>query len=78
MCKRHWLEVQKDCLDDGSIADPADLVVLKGLCSTGKRGGHILSFPMMMGVCNEKGKWFTVTKMAVGFDDATLTGFRRN
>jgi len=69
--KRHWLKVKKDYLDDGSMADSADLVVLGGWSGTGKKGGQISSF--LMGVRDEaKGKWCTVTKVAIGFDDATL------
>ena len=65
------IKVKKDYLNDGSMADSADLVVLGGWSGTGKKGGQISSF--LMGVCDQdKGKWCTVTKVAIGFDDATL------
>ena len=65
------IEVKKDYLDDGSMADSADLVVLGGWSGTGKKGGQISSF--LMGVRDQaNGKWCTVTKVAIGFDDATL------
>ena len=73
--KRHWLKVKKDYLADGSMADSADLVVLGGWCGTGKKGGQISTF--LMGVRDEKGKWFTVTKVALGFDDATLARLQK-
>merc|ERR1719209_32145 len=59
--KRHWLKVKKDYLDDGKMADSADLVVLGGWSGTGKKGGQISSF--LMGVRDQaNGKWCTVTK----------------
>ena len=65
------IKVKKDYLDDGSMADSADLVVLGGWSGTGKKGGQISSF--LMGVRDQaNGKWCTVTKVAIGFDDATL------
>ena len=33
--KRHWLKVKKDYLDDGAMADTADLVVLGAWYGTG-------------------------------------------
>ena len=74
--KRHWLKVKKDYLAEGSMADSADLVVLGGWCGTGKKGGQISTF--LMGVRDEvKGRWCTVTKVALGFDDATLARLQK-
>ena len=42
------IKMKKDYLDDGSMADSADLVVLGGWSGTGKKGGQISSF--LMGV----------------------------
>lgn len=36
--KRHWLKVKKDYLNDGAMADTADLVVLGAWYGTGKKG----------------------------------------
>ena len=74
--KRHWLKVKKDYLNEGAMADSADLVVLGGWSGTGKKGGGISSF--LMG-CKDKmsGKWCTVTKVAMGFDDSTLERLNR-
>ena len=38
--KRHWLKVKKDYLDDGAMADTADLVVLGAWYGTGNRYSH--------------------------------------
>ena len=74
--KRHWMKVKKDYLAEGSMADSADLVLLGGWCGTGKKGGQISTF--LMGVRDEvKGRWYTVTKVALGFDDATLARFQK-
>ena len=73
--KRHWLKVKKDYLADGSMADSADLVVLGGWCGNGKKGGQISTF--LMGVRDENDKWYTVTKVALGFDDATLARLQK-
>ena len=68
--------MKKDYLGDGSMADSADLVVLGGWCGTGKKGGQISTF--LMGVPDEvKGRWCTVTKVALGFDDATLARLQK-
>lgn len=69
--KRHWLKVKKDYLNEGAMADTADLVVLGGWFGTGQKGGLMSSF--LLGCYDNLGdKWCTVTKCAMGFDDATL------
>ena len=35
--KRHWLKVKKDYLNEGAMADTADLVVLGGWYGTGNK-----------------------------------------
>lgn len=44
--KRHWLKVKKDYLNEGAMADTADLVVLGAFYGKGSNGqytyqGHI-------------------------------------
>ncbi len=69
--KRHWLKVKKDYLNEGAMADSADLVVLGGWYGTGNRGGIISIF--LMGCYDERVKrWRTVTKVHTGLDDKTL------
>jgi len=69
--KRHWLKVKKDYLNEGAMADTADLVVLGGWFGTGNKGGLISVF--LMGCYDhEADKWCTVSKCGNGFDDATL------
>lgn len=36
--KRHWLKVKKDYLEDGAMADTADLIVLGAYYGTGNKG----------------------------------------
>lgn len=36
--KRHWLKVKKDYLNEGAMADTADLVVLGAFFGTGSKG----------------------------------------
>jgi DNA ligase-3 len=63
--------MKKDYLEDGSMADTADLVVLGAYYGTGKKGGMRSVF--LMGVHDAKtDKWYTVTKVGNGLDDATL------
>ena len=69
--KRHWLKVKKDYLNDGAMADSADLVVLGGWYGTGSRGG-ILSVFLMGTYSPASQKWYTVTKVHTGHDDETL------
>ena len=60
--KRHWLKVKKDYLDDGAMADTADLVVLGAWYGTGNRGGIMSIF--LMGCYNQHTRqWCTVTKV---------------
>lgn len=69
--KRHWLKMKKDYLEDGSMADTADLVVLGAYYGTGNKGG--LKSVFLMGTYDPKtSKWYTVTKVGNGFDDAKL------
>ncbi|CAL4149328.1 unnamed protein product, partial [Meganyctiphanes norvegica] len=74
--KRHWLKVKKDYLNDGAMADTADLVVLGGWYGTGKKGGIMSSF--LMG-CHDphSNKWVTVSKVSGGHDDAALTRLQK-
>jgi len=69
--KRHWLKIKKDYLNEGAMADSADLVVLGGWFGTGQKGGLISIF--LMG-CRDTvtNKWCTVSKVHTGHDDATL------
>ena len=39
--KRHWLKVKKDYLNEGAMADTADLVALGGWYGTGNKVGHL-------------------------------------
>ncbi|QQP49752.1 DNA ligase [Caligus rogercresseyi] len=52
--KRHWLKVKKDYLNDGAMADTADLVVLGGWFGTGQKGGILSIF--LMGCFDSKSK----------------------
>lgn len=36
--KRHWLKVKKDYLQEGTMADSADLIVLGAYYGTGNKG----------------------------------------
>ena len=36
--KRHWLKIKKDYLEQGTMADSADLVVLGAYFGTGNKG----------------------------------------
>uniref|UniRef100_A0A667Y3J0 DNA ligase n=2 Tax=Myripristis murdjan TaxID=586833 RepID=A0A667Y3J0_9TELE len=69
--KRHWLKVKKDYLNEGAMADTADLVVLGAFFGKGSNGGIMSSF--LMGCYDpDSKKWCTVTKCSGGYDDATL------
>ncbi|KAG8439801.1 hypothetical protein GDO86_005825 [Hymenochirus boettgeri] len=69
--KRHWLKVKKDYLNEGAMADTADLAVLGAFYGKGANGG-IMSIFLMGCYDTESQKWCTVTKCSSGYDDATL------
>ncbi|XP_076867228.1 DNA ligase 3 isoform X2 [Brachyhypopomus gauderio] len=74
--KRHWLKVKKDYLNEGAMADTADLVVLGAFYGSGSKGGIMSSF--LMGCYDpESKKWCTVTKCSGGYDDATLARLQK-
>uniref|UniRef100_A0A9J8D422 DNA ligase n=1 Tax=Cyprinus carpio carpio TaxID=630221 RepID=A0A9J8D422_CYPCA len=74
--KRHWLKVKKDYLNEGAMADTADLVVLGAFYGKGSNGGIMSSF--LMGCYDpESRKWCTVTKCSGGYDDATLARLQK-
>ncbi|XP_062887358.1 DNA ligase 3 [Mobula hypostoma] len=69
--KRHWLKVKKDYLNEGAMADSADLVVLGAFYGQGNKGGMMSIF--LMGCYDPNtSQWCTVTKCGGGHDDATL------
>ena len=68
--------MKKDYLEEGAMADTADLVVLGAYYGTGNKGG--MKSVYLMGVYNEKThKWHTVTKVGNGFDDQTLAKLQK-
>ncbi|AOP31861.1 ATP-dependent DNA ligase [Volepox virus] len=68
--KRRWLKIKRDYLNEGSMADSADLVVLGAYYGKGTKGGMMAVF--LMGCYDDdSGKWKTVTKCS-GHDDNTL------
>ncbi|XP_060578412.1 DNA ligase 3-like, partial [Ruditapes philippinarum] len=69
--KRHWLKIKKDYLNEGQMADSADLVVLGAFYGTGNKGGMMSVF-LMGSYDPNTDQWCTVTKVGNGFDDATL------
>ncbi|XP_037023135.2 DNA ligase 3 isoform X2 [Artibeus jamaicensis] len=74
--KRHWLKVKKDYLNEGAMADTADLVVLGAFYGQGSKGGMMSIF--LMGCYDPSSqKWCTVTKCSGGHDDATLARLQR-
>lgn len=74
--KRHWLKVKKDYLNEGAMADTADLVVLGAFYGKGSNGGIMSSF--LMGCYDpDSRKWCTVTKCSGGYDDATLARLQK-
>ncbi|CAG0896318.1 unnamed protein product [Darwinula stevensoni] len=65
--KRRWMKMKKDYLEEGAMADTADLVVLGGLMSI-----------FLMGTYDSKAKnWKTVTKVHTGIDDQTLAKLQK-
>ncbi|XP_063060071.1 DNA ligase 3 [Engraulis encrasicolus] len=74
--KRHWLKVKKDYLNEGAMADTADLVVLGAFYGKGSNGGIMSSF--LMGCYDPASKkWCTVTKCSGGYDDAMLARLQK-
>uniref|UniRef100_F6YGC6 DNA ligase n=1 Tax=Ornithorhynchus anatinus TaxID=9258 RepID=F6YGC6_ORNAN len=74
--KRHWLKVKKDYLNQGAMADTADLVVLGAFYGQGNKGGMMSIF--LMGCYDPRAqRWCTVTKCAGGHDDATLARLQK-
>ncbi|XP_012504079.1 PREDICTED: DNA ligase 3 [Propithecus coquereli] len=74
--KRHWLKVKKDYLNEGAMADTADLVVLGAFYGQGNKGGMMSIF--LMGCYDPSSqKWCTVTKCSGGHDDATLARLQK-
>uniref|UniRef100_A0A452UNU8 DNA ligase n=1 Tax=Ursus maritimus TaxID=29073 RepID=A0A452UNU8_URSMA len=74
--KRHWLKVKKDYLNEGAMADTADLVVLGAFYGQGSKGGMMSIF--LMGCYDpDSQKWCTVTKCSGGHDDATLARLQK-
>ncbi|ARF02666.1 SWPV1-052 [Shearwaterpox virus] len=68
---RRWLKIKKDYLDNGNMADKADLLVLGAYYGKGNKSGLLSSF--LMGCYDkETGKWCTVTKCSGGHTDAEL------
>lgn len=63
--KRHWLKLKKDYLNEGAMADSADLVVLGAWFGTGNRGG-IMSIFLMGCFDRRRKRWCTVTKVHGG------------
>ncbi|XP_021375504.1 DNA ligase 3-like [Mizuhopecten yessoensis] len=69
--KRHWLKIKKDYLEQGTMADSADLVVLGAYFGSGNKGGIMSVF--LFGVHDpDTDQWCTVTKCHSGLDDKTL------
>ena len=74
--KRHWLKVKKDYLNEGAMADTADLVVLGGWYGTGNKGG-LVSVWLMGCYDTGAGRWCTVTKVGNGFDDDRVASLQK-
>ena len=74
--KRHWLKVKKDYLNEGAMADTADLVVLGGWYGTGNKGGLVSVW--LMGCYDQRTQqWCTVTKVGNGFDDERIASLQK-
>ncbi|AFB76951.1 DNA ligase [Cotia virus SPAn232] len=69
--KRKWIKIKRDYLNDGAMADSADLVVLGAYYGKGKRYGGIMSIFLMGCYDEDTNTWKTVTKCS-GFNDETL------
>lgn len=69
--KRHWLKMKKDYLEEGAMADTADLVVLGAYYGTGNKGGLMSIF--LMGVWDpDTRRWCTVARCGNGHEDKTI------
>eukprot|EP00730_Choanoeca_flexa_P003872 TRINITY_DN11529_c0_g1_i3.p1 TRINITY_DN11529_c0_g1~~TRINITY_DN11529_c0_g1_i3.p1 ORF type:complete len:850 (+),score=261.28 TRINITY_DN11529_c0_g1_i3:54-2603(+) len=73
--KRRWLKMKRDYLNDGAMADSADLVVLGAWYGTGNKGGLLSTY--LMGCKDANGTYRTVTKCGNGFDDAQVDAFHK-
>ncbi|KHJ75781.1 ATP-dependent DNA ligase domain protein [Oesophagostomum dentatum] len=74
--KRHWLKVKKDYLEEGVMADTADLIVLGAYFGTGSKGGMMSVF--LMGVYDKDTKTYrTVTKCGNGHTDEVLDAINK-
>ncbi|VDL73359.1 unnamed protein product [Nippostrongylus brasiliensis] len=74
--KRHWLKVKKDYLEEGKMADTADLIVLGAYFGTGSKGGMMSVF--LMGVYDQETKSYrTVTKCGNGHTDEALEAINK-
>lgn len=67
---RHWLKMKKDYLDDGSMADSADLCVMGAYYGSGDKGGLLST--LLLGVRDEDGNFRTVCKCGNGMSDLEL------
>lgn len=79
---RSWLlffpvyKMKRDYLEEGAMADTADLVVLGAYYGTGNKGGLMSIF--LMGVWDPAAKqWCTVARCGNGHDDKTLERLNR-
>ncbi|EPB73033.1 ATP-dependent DNA ligase domain protein [Ancylostoma ceylanicum] len=74
--KRHWLKVKKDYLEEGRMADTADLIVLGAYFGTGSKGGMMSVF--LMGVYDkDTNSYRTVTKCGNGHTDDALDAINK-
>ena len=68
--------MKRDYLEEGAMADTADLVVLGAYYGTGNKGGLMSIF--LMGVWDPATKqWCTVARCGNGHDDKTLERLNR-
>ncbi|ALA62396.2 DNA ligase [Turkeypox virus] len=74
---RRWMKVKKDYLDNGSMADKADLVVLGAYYGKGYKSGILSSFLMGCYDDNNK-KWCSVTKCSGGHSDKELIRIQKS
>ena len=67
--------MKKDYLNDGAMADSADLVVLGAWFGTGNKGGLLSVY--LMGCKDEQGRYRTVTKCGNGLDDQQVDTYHK-